>query len=144
MVLRGIRYKGFPQPALIYANQRPQWKHQHSFVIDYNRNEGLLMWCSGKEPTCQCRRCRRCEFNPWAGKIPWRRAWQPTLENPMDRGAWQAIVHRVTKSQTQLKLLSARTHTCTHTHTYRYLFYNHLLNWQQVFHTVFNTDDYLS
>ena len=26
----------------------------------------------------QCRRCRRCEFNPWAGKIPWRRKWQPT------------------------------------------------------------------
>ena len=25
------------------------------------------------------------------------------LENPMDRGAWWAIVHRVTKSQTQLK-----------------------------------------
>ena len=25
------------------------------------------------------------------------------LENPMDRGAWQAIVHRVAKSQTQLK-----------------------------------------
>ena len=28
------------------------------------------------------------------------------LENPMDRGAWWAIVHRVTKSQTQLKRLS--------------------------------------
>ena len=27
-------------------------------------------------------------FNPWDGKIPWRRAWQPALENPMDRGAW--------------------------------------------------------
>ena len=25
------------------------------------------------------------------------------LKNPMDRGAWQAIVHRVAKSQTQLK-----------------------------------------
>jgi len=25
------------------------------------------------------------------------------LENSIDRGAWQAIVHRVTKSQTQLK-----------------------------------------
>ena len=25
------------------------------------------------------------------------------LENPMDRGAWWAMVHRVTKSQTQLK-----------------------------------------
>ena len=25
------------------------------------------------------------------------------LENPMDRGAWQAMVHRVVKSWTQLK-----------------------------------------
>ena len=32
------------------------------------------------------------------------------LENPMDRGAWRATVHRVSKSQTQLKQLS----TCTH------------------------------
>ena len=26
----------------------------------------------------QCRRHRRCGFNPWVGKIPWRRKWQPT------------------------------------------------------------------
>ena len=32
------------------------------------------------------------------------------LENSMDRGAWQAAVHRVAKSQTQLKRLSTRTH----------------------------------
>ena len=32
------------------------------------------------------------------------------LENPMDRGAWQATVHRVTKSWTQLKRLSTSTH----------------------------------
>ena len=32
---------------------------------------------SGKEPACQCRRCKRCRFNPWVGKIPLRRAWQP-------------------------------------------------------------------
>ena len=32
----------------------------------------------GKEPTCQCRRHRRFRFDPWVGKIPWRRAWQPT------------------------------------------------------------------
>ena len=31
------------------------------------------------------------------------------LENPMDRGVWQATVHRVAKSQTRLKQLS----TCT-------------------------------
>ena len=34
------------------------------------------------------------------------------LENPMDRGAWRATVHRLTKSLTQLKRL--RTH-CSHT-----------------------------
>ena len=32
----------------------------------------------GKEPTCQCRRLERCEFNPWVGKNPWRRAQPPT------------------------------------------------------------------
>ena len=26
----------------------------------------------------QCRRCRRHRFDPWVGKIPWRRKWQPT------------------------------------------------------------------
>ena len=24
------------------------------------------------------RRCKRCGFNPWIRKIPWRRKWQPT------------------------------------------------------------------
>ena len=33
---------------------------------------------SGKEPVCQCRRCRRPRFNPWVRKIAWRRKWQPT------------------------------------------------------------------
>ena len=23
-------------------------------------------------------RCKRCEFDPWVRKIPWRRKWQPT------------------------------------------------------------------
>ena len=31
-----------------------------------------------KEPTSQCRRCKRQGFDPWVGKIPWRRAQQPT------------------------------------------------------------------
>ena len=26
----------------------------------------------------QCRRRRRCGFDPWVRKIPWRRKWQPT------------------------------------------------------------------
>ena len=38
-------------------------------------NLGLPWWLSGKEPTCQC---RRCGFHSQVGKIPWRRKWQPT------------------------------------------------------------------
>ena len=37
-------------------------------------------------------------------------------ENPMDRGVWQAIVHRVAQSQTWLKRLSIHAYTHTHTH----------------------------
>ena len=33
---------------------------------------------SGKESICQCRKLKRCCFNPWVGKISWRRKWQPT------------------------------------------------------------------
>ena len=40
------------------------------------------------------------------------------LENPMDRGAWRATVHGVTKSWTRL---SVHTHTHTHTHTHKHI-----------------------
>ena len=43
--------------------------------MPYRECTGLPWWLGGKEFTCQCRRCR---FNPWVGKIPWRRKWQPT------------------------------------------------------------------
>ena len=38
------------------------------------------------------------------------------LEKSMDKGTWQAIVHMVTKSLIQLKLLSM--HSCTHIYVY--------------------------
>jgi hypothetical protein len=41
-------------------------------------------------------------FNPWVGKIPWRREWLYTpiflLENSMERGFWWATIHEVAKS----------------------------------------------
>ena len=44
--------------------------------------EGLFLLVhrdvSGEESTSQHRRHRRCRFDPWVGKIPWRRKWQPT------------------------------------------------------------------
>ena len=35
----------------------------------------LPRWLRGKEPACQC---KRHGFDPWGGKSPWRRKWQPT------------------------------------------------------------------
>ena len=32
---------------------------------------------SGKECTCQGRRCKSLGYDPWVRKIPWRRKWQP-------------------------------------------------------------------
>ena len=79
--------------------------------------EGFPGDVSGKEPACQCRRHKRCGFNPWVGKIPGGGHGDPLqyscLENPMEREAWQTTVHRVAKSWTQLK----RAYIA-HTHAY--------------------------
>ena len=75
-------------------------------VIDYILQ--LPRWHNHKESACQCRRCKRHGFDPWVGKIPWSRKWQPTLvflrilENSMGRGAWWDTVYGVIKSRTRL------------------------------------------
>ena len=72
---------------------------------------------SGKEPTCQCRRHKRQEFNPWVRKIPWRRTWPltPVFLPGESHGqrAWQAKVHRIAESDTT----EATWHSSTTTHT---------------------------
>ena len=37
-----------------------------------------LLWASGKQSTCQCRRCKKHVFKPWVRKTPWSRKWKPT------------------------------------------------------------------
>ena len=53
---------------------------------------------------------KRHEFDSWVGKIPGGGHGLPLqyscLENPMDRGAWRATVHSVSKGETLLKRLS--------------------------------------
>ena len=34
-------------------------------------------WPSSKESASQCRRHKKRGFNPWVGKSPWSRKWQP-------------------------------------------------------------------
>ena len=62
---------------------------------------------SGEEPTCQCRKQKGSSSIPGSGRFPGEGNGNPLqyscLENPMDREAWWATVHRVAKSQTQLK-----------------------------------------
>ena len=43
-------------------------------------------WLSDKESACQCRRRR---FNPWVGKIPWRREWQLTPVSLLEKSYGQ-------------------------------------------------------
>ena len=44
------------------------------------------------EPSCQGRRCKRCRFNPWVGKIPWRKEWQPTpVFLPGESHGWRSL-----------------------------------------------------
>ena len=79
------------------------WNLHATAKIPHAAN-GFLGDTSGKELACQCRRRKRRRFDPWIGKIPWRRHGKPLqcsgLENPMDREAWWATVQRVAKNQT--------------------------------------------
>ena len=45
---------------------------------DLTQRLGFPGGTSGKESTCPRRRCKRCGLDPWDGKIPWRREWQPS------------------------------------------------------------------
>ena len=53
-----------------------QWKQSEIHCIIHIWWQYQLL--SGKKSACQYRRNRRCSFNPWVGKTPCRRKWQPT------------------------------------------------------------------
>ena len=61
---------------------------------------------SGKEPSCQCKRCKKCGFDPWVRESPGvgsSNSLQCSCwENSMDRGSWQAAVHGVAKDGAKL------------------------------------------
>ena len=78
---------------------------------------GLSGSTRGKEPACQCERCKRHGFGAWVGKIPGRRARQPSpvfLPGESHGQRSLATVHGAAKSQAQQH--TPHTHTHTHTH----------------------------
>ena len=78
---------------------------------------GLLWWLSGKESVCSAEDTGELGLIPSSGRSPeggdGNLVQDSCLENPMDRGAWQITVHRVTQSQTWL---SMHAHIYKHTH----------------------------
>ena len=78
-------------------------------LLQYHSSKASILWCSaffmgfphssvGKESACSA---GDLGLIPGSGRSPGEGNGNPLqyscLENPMDRGAWQAIVHRVTR-----------------------------------------------
>ena len=80
-----------------------QTPFNHNSLTVFISMIGFPAGASGKESAYQCRRCKRLGFDPWVGKIPGEGndypLWYAGLENSMDRGSWQAIVHGAAKSR---------------------------------------------
>ena len=112
---------------LFFLKQQPQvlitnWGFEHTgdirfwfqrIELSYLFPQGFPGGAIGKESACQCRRLKEMGSIPGSGRSPGEghgnSLQYSCLENPMDRGAWWATVHRLTK-RTPLKWLSRHTH----------------------------------
>ena len=109
------------KPCCLFKNSREiQWAVFRTYYLVIDIYKGFPWWLRGKESTCNTRATGD------AGSIPgWDRSprvghgnllQNSCQENPKDRGAWQATVHRVAKSRTgliQLSLLACSPHCIT-------------------------------
>ena len=106
--------------------------YQKLFLTVIHQYWELPRWLHSQESSCSAGDTGDTGSIPGLGKPPGERNSYPCqyscLENPMDWGTWWATVHRVAKSQTRLRGLSARmrtraharAHTHTHTHTHQF------------------------
>ena len=76
-----------------YIKQKP--KKEKAIRKERRRGKGCFFW--HVFPATLCMLCGRPGFDPWVRKNPKETHGNPLqdscLENPMDRGAWQAAVH---------------------------------------------------
>ena len=86
---------------------------------------GIPRWLSGKESACNA---GDAGSTPGSGRSPGGEHGSPLqyscLENLVDRGAWWAIVYRVTRSWTWLTWLSVHTNTHRPFHRYHGVFWS--------------------
>ena len=97
------RRKWWPTPVFLLGE--PQWTEESSRLQSMGsqsvrislvtKQQKIVMFpggASGKESACQCRRYKRCGFDPWMGEIPWRWAWQPTpVFLPEESCGWRRL-----------------------------------------------------
>ena len=80
----------------------------HVFVFDFlimtMNHSGVSWWLSGKESACSAGDIGDMGLIPGLGRSPGGEHGNPLqyscLENLMDKGAWWATIHGVSKSQT--------------------------------------------
>ena len=68
---------------MLSAGCRLKWCHVYKVLSMWPYLEetpilGPPIELTSKEPACQCRRHKRHRFDPWVGKILWKRAQKPT------------------------------------------------------------------
>ena len=86
----------------------------HTNKIIYTIFSAFPGSATGKEPTCQCRRHKRCGFDPWVRKIPWRRAWQPTpVFLPGESHGQRSLMGYSPWGRKELDTTEATEHACT-------------------------------
>ena len=105
-----------------FMHWRRKWQPTPVFLPGESQGQGSLVGCCLWGRTQSWTRLKRLSSSsssrdvgliPGSGRSPWGGCGNPLqcscLENPMDRGASWATIHRVTKNQTQLKWLSMDT-----------------------------------
>jgi len=86
--MRGVGLKGLP------------WASRVALVV--------------KNPPADAGRWKRCMFNPWVGKIPWRRKWQPSpVSLPGESQGQRNPVGYSPRGLTELDTTVATEHTST-------------------------------
>ena len=109
-------------PLAVFINLRQSWREQNllkSLLLLPTHlsfpSAPIFFWASLVSQwwkiCLHCRNGRRHRFDPWVGRSPGGGHGSPLqyscLEKPMDRGAWRAIAHRVSKSRKQLSTLTS-------------------------------------
>ena len=110
--------------------KRPEFPKSKNFLQDshfvYFQSGYIGLW---PQLVKNCLQCRRPGFDPWVGKIPWRKERLPTpvfwSENSMD-----CVVCGVAKSQTRLSDFHFTWHQ-----TMRYLVHVSVVNFTHKIHT---------